>query len=241
MTPERGSGPARRRATTGKVAKMSGSKAEGRATRRPRPATERAGPSREVTEQALIDGALDLLRERGILAGMNLREIADQASVTRGLAYHYFGSRQELLRAAAKREIARPRDEVPGESEMEFSEWLATMLDLSFDYKEAVRLIVLLVLDHDDTVKTLTTRRAVMSRIDEAVSERTLALDDPEAIYAVFASVSYGFSLLSQRFAAELDCDPADLEERVLEVCRLMFGALERVPEPPARSSRRRR
>src|SRR3546814_6167206 len=112
-------------------------------------ASERPAPSREATEQALIDGAVQLLRERGILAGMNLREIADEAAVTRGLAYHYFGSRQELLRAAAKREIARPREEVPGEGEMGFAEWLATLLDHSFDYKEAVRLIVLLVLDHD--------------------------------------------------------------------------------------------
>src|SRR3546814_5995661 len=102
---------------------------------------------------------------------MNLREIADEAAVTRGLAYHYFGSRQELLRAAAKRELARPREEVPGEGEMGFAEWLATMLDHSLDYKEAVRVIVLLVLDNDDTVKTLTTRRAVMSRTDRSRSE----------------------------------------------------------------------
>src|SRR3546814_10597946 len=97
-----------------------------------------------------------------------------------------------LLRAAAKREIARPREEVPGEGEMGFAEWLATMLDHSFDYKEAVRLIVLLVLDHDDTVKTLTTRRAVMSRIDRSATDDTLAVDDPEALYALFPSIPYG-------------------------------------------------
>src|SRR3546814_20867342 len=110
---------------------------------------------------------------------MNLREIADEAAVTRGLAYHYFGSRQELLRAAAKREIARPREEVPGEGEMGFAEWLATMLDHSFDYKEAVRLIVVLVLDNDDTVKTLTTRRAVLSRIDWSGTHDTPAAANP--------------------------------------------------------------
>src|SRR5690606_11848510 len=80
------------------------------------PTRRRGGQWREATEQALIEAALTLLRERGILAGVNLREIAEEAQVTRGLAYHYFGSRQELLRAAAKREIARPRAEVPGAS-----------------------------------------------------------------------------------------------------------------------------
>lgn len=215
---------------------MSEPKGEGRPARRAARGGGGGGAgrptqSREATEQALIDGALALLRERGVLAGMNLREIADQAEVTRGLAYHYFGSRQELLRAAAKREIAGPRQEVPGEQEMGFADWLAAMLDVSFDYKEAVRLIVLLVLDHDDTVKTLTTKRAVMAHIDEAVEAHDLVIDDAEAVYAVYASISYGFSLLSSRFAEELGCDPDDLEERVLAVCRTMFSALE----PPAR------
>src|SRR3546814_15565266 len=73
---------------------MSESKAEGRPTRRKAAgggartngggASERPAPSREATEQALIDGAVQLLRERGILAGMNLREIADEAALTRG-------------------------------------------------------------------------------------------------------------------------------------------------------------
>lgn len=211
---------------------MSDPKGEGRQTRRTARsgggAATRPSQSREATEQALIDGAVALLRERGVLAGMNLREIADQASVTRGLAYHYFGSRQELLRAAAKREIAAPRQEVPGEQEMGFADWLAAMLDVSFDYKDAVRLIVLLVLDHDDTVKTLTTKRAVMGHIDEAAAAHEIVVDDAEAVYAIYASLSYGFSLLSTRFAEELGCDPDDLEERVLAVCRTMFGGLER-------------
>lgn len=192
------------------------------------PTRRRGGQSREATEQALIEAALTLLRERGILAGVNLREIAEEAQVTRGLAYHYFGSRQELLRAAAKREIARPRAEVPGASEMEFGEWLATMLDLSFDYKEAVHLIVLLVLDHDEMVKTLTTRREVMGRINGFIEDDELEFVDAEAIYAAFASMSYGFSLLHDRFAREFGTTSEDLEERVLKAARLMFSSFQR-------------
>src|SRR3546814_19293242 len=118
---------------------------------------------------------------------MNLREIADEAAVTRGLAYHYFGSRQELLRAAAKREIARPREEVPGEGEMGFAAWLATMLDHSLDYTEAVRLIVLLVLDHDHPVKTPTTRREALARIDRPANADTHADATPDAVSTHFA------------------------------------------------------
>ena len=61
--------------------------------------------SRAETEQKLIEVALKLLRDKGILAGLNLREVADGAGVNRGNIYHYFGSRQELLRAAINRQF----------------------------------------------------------------------------------------------------------------------------------------
>ena len=59
--------------------------------------------SRAETEQKLIDVALDLIRDKGVLAGLNLREVAEGAGVNRGNIYHYFGSRQELLRTAISR------------------------------------------------------------------------------------------------------------------------------------------
>ena len=59
--------------------------------------------SRAETERRLIDVALDLILHNGVLAGLNLREVADGAGVNRGNIYHYFGSRRELLRAAIAR------------------------------------------------------------------------------------------------------------------------------------------
>ena len=59
--------------------------------------------NRAETERRLIDAALDLIRRNGVLAGLNLREVAAAAGVNRGNIYHYFGSRQELLRAAISR------------------------------------------------------------------------------------------------------------------------------------------
>ena len=52
-----------------------------------------------------MDAALDLLDERGVLAGLNLREVADRVGVTPANIYHLFGSRQGLL---APRSTARP-------------------------------------------------------------------------------------------------------------------------------------
>ena len=58
---------------------------------------------RAATEQRLIESALELIRKNGVLAGLNLREVAAGAGVNRGNIYHYFGSRQELLRTAINR------------------------------------------------------------------------------------------------------------------------------------------
>lgn len=183
------------------------------------PARRRGGQSRAATEQLLVDAAVDLLRERGVLAGVNLREIADLADVHRALVYHYFGSRQELLRAAAKREIARPRGEVPGEEEMGLAEWLTTSLHAAVQYREAIRLIVTLVLDHDETVRTLTTKRVSLER----AAEHT---DDPEGLYAVYAAMSYGWGALSESFARELGVDHAELERRFMATAGRMFAAI---------------
>ena len=58
---------------------------------------------RAETERRLIEAALELIKRNGILAGLNLREVAAAAGVNRGNIYHYFGSRQELLREAIAR------------------------------------------------------------------------------------------------------------------------------------------
>ena len=49
--------------------------------------------SRAETEQRLIDVALELIRTNGVLAGLNLREVAEVAGVNRGNIYHLKGKR----------------------------------------------------------------------------------------------------------------------------------------------------
>ena len=63
--------------------------------------------NRAETEQRLIDVALEMIQKNGVLGGLNLREVAAAAGVNRGNIYHYFGSRQELLRGAINRQFQR--------------------------------------------------------------------------------------------------------------------------------------
>src|SRR3989442_10732803 len=55
-------------------------------------------PKGEQTRGLILNTALDLLRERGY-ERTTMRAIADQAGVSLGNAYHYFGSKDHLIQA----------------------------------------------------------------------------------------------------------------------------------------------
>ncbi|WP_406101264.1 TetR/AcrR family transcriptional regulator [Streptomyces sp. NBC_01003] len=57
----------------------------------------------EITVQKLERAARELLERDGVRGGLNLREVADHDGVDRGLVCHCFGSRQDLLRSALRR------------------------------------------------------------------------------------------------------------------------------------------
>ena len=55
---------------------------------------------RAASEALLREAALRLLDRNGVLAGLSLQDVADEAGVSRGLVHAYFGTRQDLLRSA---------------------------------------------------------------------------------------------------------------------------------------------
>lgn len=77
-----------------------------------RPTSSPRHPDRAATEAALEEAALRSLERDGVLAGLNLREVAAEAGVNRGLVYRYFGSPRELLRAALRSDARRRSSEV---------------------------------------------------------------------------------------------------------------------------------
>ena len=66
---------------------------------------------REAAERKLLDATVAILIERGYAATTTL-EVQKQAGVSRGVLLHYFGSRGELISAAARRLYATKVGEV---------------------------------------------------------------------------------------------------------------------------------
>jgi AcrR family transcriptional regulator len=184
-------------------------------------------PDRPATESALQRAALLLLERNGVLAGLNLRQVAEEAGVNRGLVYHYFGSRRDLLRAALRSNVAeRISDFAPGKSMTapgRYERFFRTMLA----HRQAAVLAALLILDGDQGVRMIPDPAGTRDRIRRDMEAGVLPDDlDADGIHVAFASMIYGYMVLRDQFAGELDVEAADLDEQVAATIDRLVRAL---------------
>ena len=184
-------------------------------------------PDRPATESALQRAALLLLERNGVLAGLNLRQVAEEAGVNRGLVYHYFGSRRDLLRAALRSNVGeRISDFLPGlalAAPSRYERFFRTMLT----HRQAAVLAALLILDGDEGVRMIPDPPGTRERLRRDIDSGHLPPDvDPDGIHAAFASMIYGYMVLRDQFADELEIDADDLDERVASTIDRLISAL---------------
>jgi AcrR family transcriptional regulator len=200
--------------------------------RRPR---ESRAPDRAATESALESAALTLLERNGVLAGLNLREVADEAGVNRGLVYHYFGSRRDLLRAALRgdvrermRALRRGRG---GSVQARYRNFFRTMLD----HRRAVVLSALLILDGDHNVRLDVDPDGRRLRFASDVETGAMPADvDGDALWVGISSLIYGYAIFRGRFAEEMGVDVEGLDLRVQDALDRLIEALGTSTSPPA-------
>lgn len=198
-------------------------------------------PNREATEAALQKAALLLLERNGVLAGLNLRQVAEEAGVNRGLVYHYFGSRRDLLRAALRADLReRLSDFAPGRG-LPAPERYVRFFTRMLRHRQAAVLATLLILDGDRAVRMIPDPKGTRERIHRDIHEGHLPDDiDTEGVHTAFASMIYGYMVMRDRFADELGVDGDDLDEQMARtVERLMrglaaTGAVEARPDAQA-------
>jgi AcrR family transcriptional regulator len=187
--------------------------------------------SRVETEQRLIDVALELIRKNGVLAGLNLREVAEGAGVNRGNIYHHFGSRQELLRAAINRRFEAVVDSiVASKRNVPF----ITRRLSTFRTKDTIndsQLRALLVLDGDDSVDPMPQYEAAISHLRQDVIDGDIHRDhDLEALHATLTALSRGYRIFRLPLAKRMGIGARELDARVTEVVRSWLEAMARPP-----------
>ena len=189
--------------------------------------------NRAETEGRLIEVALDLIGRNGVLAGLNLREVADGAGVNRGNIYHYFGSRRELLRAAINHRfeavVQSLQANVRGVSFIERRLRRFRSTDTIHDSQ----MRALLVIDGDDTVDPMPQYEAALSQLRQDVIDGDIDPDhDLEALQVALSSLYRGYRIFRKSYAKRIDVDASDLDDRVTTILRAW---LEAMANPPGR------
>ena len=185
--------------------------------------------SRAETEQKLITVALDLIREKGVLAGLNLREVADGAGVNRGNIYHYFGSRQELLRVAINRRFkAIVSTLTAARQHTSFVERRLENFRLAEDSNDS-KLRALLVLDGDDTVDPIPYLEEGVSRLRQDVIDGDIHREhDLEALQVALSALLRGYRIFRKPYANRLKIDADELDARVHVIIRTWLKSMEK-------------
>jgi AcrR family transcriptional regulator len=187
-------------------------------------------PDRAATEAALQQAALDLVERHGVLAGLNLREVADEAGVNRGLVYHYFGSRRDLLRAALRADARRRLGDAEPGFGLPAASRYARFLRTFIGHRRAVVLAALLTLDGDPTLHALPDLDGSRGRLQRDVDEGALPPDvDADSLHVALVALVYGYLVFRERFADQLRTDGPGLDERVALLIERMVGGLTRM------------
>lgn len=197
-------------------------------TRSPEPPTPPgAQGDRLATEREMRNAALRILARDGVLAGLNLRQVADEAGVNRGLVYHYFGSRRELLRAALLADSEQRLAEHQAGMERTFRGRQEAFFRTMLSQRDALALTALLALDGDPEVKIVRDPDRPRRVFERDVELGALPADvDLRALHVASVSVVYGYLLFREQFSRDLGIPADELDERVVKTVDRLFRGL---------------
>jgi AcrR family transcriptional regulator len=188
--------------------------------------------SRAGTEGRLIDVAIELFRRDGVLAGLNLREVADGAGVNRGNIYHYFGSRRELLRAAISRRFEAVADSLVADRQgFPFVERRLRPFRSSDPLQDS-QLRALLVIDGDETVDPMPRYETALSCLRQDVIDGNIdRAHDLEALQVALSALLRGYRIFRKPYAKRIGVSVRELDQRIIGIVQTW---LEAMATPPA-------
>ncbi|MFD4022319.1 helix-turn-helix domain-containing protein [Streptomyces sp. NPDC058576] len=198
--------------------------------------TRRRRRTREETEADLLGAARRLLERDGVLAGVNLREIAAEAGVNHGQIYQYFGTRQALLRAAAADLVERQSTDRDGHWERPFAERRQTMFQHRLEEPELVKLEALLALDGDEDFRPFPRFTQTNQSLERDKDEGCLPADsDVVAAHVMTAAAQMGYVIFREAYARNTGISLEELDVRAAHAFARMVAGL--ATQPPDHES----
>lgn len=168
---------------------------------------------------------LQLFEKQGVLAGINLNDVAKLAQVNRSLVYHHFGTRQGLLRSAIRQRMRDKQSltQTPTQP-MELGERVVHALRSVLDSVDTLQLTTLLHLDGSTAPRLMPNAKTTLLLLER---DRALGLvpeiDDLLALHAAYAAMVYGYAMYREIFARDLDIEITELDKKFEKILRELF------------------
>lgn len=179
-----------------------------------RPARKRRDRAR--TEADLLAAARRLLERDGVLAGLNLQEVAAEAEVNRGQIYQFYGSRRALLRAALADVLGEVAAANPGHWEHDFAERQRHVLRWMLSDPWVAHMGALLALDGDDEFHPLASLSLTREALDRDRASGALPPEaDAEALHVLVTSAILGYVVFRESLARDTGIPLPELDDRV--------------------------
>lgn len=179
-----------------------------------------------ATKANLLAAALKLLERDGVLAGLNLNEVAAESGVNRGQIYQYFGSRRALLRAALGDMTERWHEAqvFHEDRSLPFARRRLKVFQEALKNTTFIQLEALLALDGDEQLSLFPW--LADSRRDLARDKSTGALApevDEVVAHAATATIYLGYSVFRQVLARDLGLEVDELDRRMVPIVAAMI------------------
>lgn len=185
---------------------------------------------REATEKQLLETALTIMKRDGVLAGLNLATVADEASVNRGQIYQYFGNRQNLLRAALEQNAWDAKALQVGKG-LPFTERRKAVTRSAVENPERFKLMALLILDGDSSIPLF--RNLERTREDLARDQQEGSLNaerDALMCHLLSAIIYMGYGVFREKMSDESGIPAEELDSRLLALTSEIYNYLATTP-----------
>ncbi|WP_342661634.1 hypothetical protein Rruber_05441 (plasmid) [Rhodococcus ruber] len=191
------------------------------------PASRRRKRDRAQTEADLMAAALRLLERNGVLAGLNLQEVAAEAGVNRVQIYQYFGTRESLLRAALNERFLADREARSTHRVMGFADRRKWMFRQALADPERTRLEALLAHDGDEDFTVFPELEQTLANLARDQQTGHLPPDADALVMHVMTAATYmGYCIFREVFARDTGIPVDELDVRAQQVYELMLEGL---------------
>lgn len=182
---------------------------------------------RRATEAMLEAAVLRIISREGVLGGINLREVAAEANVNRGLVYQHFGSRRSLVRSALKALHASRVPLIDSVRGLPLTDRRRLVFRASSAQPAFARIEALLAIDGDDSIAMFPGVTETLTELERdkkaGVVQSSL---DIRAVHAMISSVTLGYAIFRDQMARELDLPAEDLDAKAEKVLVKMIQGL---------------